>query len=79
MTALEGKAPQDWYVSPLTISYIHGWGMKESALREIIRRMIDEHGIESLELANGGRPLELALELARSEPDSGKAPEPSSV
>jgi hypothetical protein len=79
LTALEGRAPQDWYVNPRTIPYIHGWGIKESALRATIRRMIDERGIESLQLAKRGRPLALALELARTEPDRGEALEPSAV
>lgn len=73
LTALVGGAPPDWYVDPRTISYIHGWGVSESSLRTIISRMLDERGIDSLQLATQGRPLALALELARSEPDPGVA------
>ena len=64
MTVLDGATPASWVVDPGQVRYVRGWGISEAALRTSLRHMIDELGIESLQLARGSLARQLIVELA---------------
>jgi hypothetical protein len=43
---------------------VHGWGVSDTTLRTTLRRMIDDLGVDSLQLPVNGQARELAVELA---------------
>ncbi len=45
---IEGTIPEEIMFDPNTIGYVQGSGVPESKSKEIIREMIEQHGIESL-------------------------------
>lgn len=48
LLAMEGRLSADWYVDPKDIRYIGGWGMPPERLRDVVTRMVEAHGPESL-------------------------------
>jgi hypothetical protein len=64
LTLLNGAAPPDWIVDPREIRYVHGWGAPEATVRAAIRRMLDELGVDSLQLAQNSPLRKLAVDLA---------------
>jgi hypothetical protein len=70
MTVLDGEAPPDWLVEPRDVRYVHGWGVSEATLRATLRRMIDEVGVASLQLAPNSSARRLVAELARGKTES---------
>jgi glycosyltransferase involved in cell wall biosynthesis len=64
LTLLNGAAPPDWIVDPREIRYVHGWGAPEATVRAAIRRMLDELGVDSLQLAQNSQVRKLAVDLA---------------
>ena len=75
MAVLNGSIPSEWMVDPTTVSYVHGWGVSEATLRNTLRQMIDELGVQSLQLPANSRARELAVELARgASPPEGAGP-----
>lgn len=49
MQAIDG-APGDWYVDPAAVIYHEGIGLTESAARENIQKLLQHHGLASLQL-----------------------------
>lgn len=68
VTVLSGAAPAEWRVDPLRSDYIHGWGVSEAMLRATLHRMIRETGVDSLQLGEGTKLRELAIELGQGPP-----------
>lgn len=51
LRVIAGDIPAEWIVDPAKLTYAHGWGMSEAAVRGVLRRMIADEGFESLQLA----------------------------
>jgi glycosyltransferase involved in cell wall biosynthesis len=67
----DGDIPADWLVDPQDITYFHGWGVSEEALRQRLEALISFGGIGGLQL--GDKPaLERAV-LEFSQNRSGAA------
>jgi glycosyltransferase involved in cell wall biosynthesis len=49
---IEGTIPDEFMFDPNTIRYVQGYGMPESKSKEIIHKMIEQYGIESLCLSD---------------------------
>ncbi len=52
LAAVEGRAPADWYADPTRLRYLHGWGLSESRLREVLRAVLERGGASALMLAD---------------------------
>ncbi len=52
---LEGDAPPHWWFDPHTIEYLHGWGLTDQRAREVIRLIVEKHGVAALALADKPR------------------------
>jgi hypothetical protein len=50
LRVIMGDIPAEWVVDPAGLAYAHGWGMSEAAASAGLRRMIADHGLESLQL-----------------------------
>lgn len=47
--------PEEWFSSPTQYCYLHGWGYSEQTVKAIIRGLIKNNGIKSLQLSNKPR------------------------
>ena len=47
---IQGNVPQEWLYDPMNIRYLHGYGISESRAREVVRAVIEEGGVEALQL-----------------------------
>ncbi len=48
---IEGGTPEDWWLDPQTVSYLEGAGQSEERSKENIRKMVEQYGVESLQLS----------------------------
>jgi len=64
---IAGDAPPEWFIHPSRIVYLHGVGLSESNCKAQIRKVIEQYGVEALQLSH--RPdLETAfVQFAGSE------------
>lgn len=57
---ISGQFPQEWLVDPRTITYEYGCGLTEKQVKLNIQNLIEQYGVEALQL--GHRPeLEVAI------------------
>jgi glycosyltransferase involved in cell wall biosynthesis len=47
---IEGNFPQEWLYDPINIRYLLGASLSESRVRELVRAVIEEGGVEALQL-----------------------------
>lgn len=47
---IEGDIPENWWVNPYQISYLHGYGQSENEIKKIIRQLVVEYGSSVLQL-----------------------------
>ncbi len=50
ISIINKEVPDDWWFDPKTIRYLHGGGLEESVLKDVIRRLIEFGGNDSLRL-----------------------------
>jgi hypothetical protein len=60
------KIPQSWWYNPGNIAYLHGAGIIEEKLKEVIRSVIDVGGKEALQLADKPKLEKLLVKFAYS-------------
>jgi hypothetical protein len=67
---LQGDVPPEWMVGPDRISYVAGWGIDRGRLAVSLRRYLDRHGEQALQLASEhpARAQVLALAAAAATP-----------
>lgn len=66
MRVIEGEAPTGWMVRPQDLTYVHGWGIAENTLRQRVRQLVNEQGVEALALAPESHVQTALLALART-------------
>lgn len=49
---IEGSIPKDWLYDPKDISYLHGYGLHEMRVKELVREVIEKGGKEALQLSD---------------------------
>lgn len=49
---IKGNIPEHWMYDPQDIRYVHGLGLSEKYLKTIIRNVIEQGGIEALQLSD---------------------------
>jgi hypothetical protein len=49
---IEGNMPQDWLYDPKDIVYLHGYGLSESSTEKFIKALIQDGGIEALQITD---------------------------
>jgi hypothetical protein len=49
---IEGNMPQDWLYDPKDILYLHGYGLSESSTEKFIKALIQDGGIEALQITD---------------------------
>ena len=65
LRVIAGDIPAEWWFDPRRIDYVHGWGLTEQRLAEVLRACVEAGGVEALEVHDKPE-LERALaELAR--------------
>ena len=47
-----GPVPTDWTFDPAELRYLHGWGLTESRLREVLTALVERGGIQILGLSD---------------------------
>jgi hypothetical protein len=47
---IEGDVPREWLYDPMDIRYLHGLGLSESQVRELVRAVIQKGGVAALQL-----------------------------
>ena len=47
-----GPVPTDWTFDPAALRYLHGWGLTESRLREVLTALVERGGLQVLGLAD---------------------------
>lgn len=50
LALIEGNIPEHWMLDPHKINYIHGWGQSEKKTKENIRNLVENYGVQSLQL-----------------------------
>lgn len=50
MQILGGDYPSDWLCDPSSITYLHGWGLTEAKVQQLVERMVTNFGVSSLQL-----------------------------
>ncbi len=66
---INGDIPGDWYYDPENIDYLFGVGLPENRAKELIRKMVEHSGSESLKLADKPNLLKKILQFAELEAD----------
>lgn len=61
---IDGDVPPDWVCDPAAIRYVHGAGLDEKRLRELVGGVVDHGGQEELLLADKPELLRRVLQLA---------------
>jgi CheY-like chemotaxis protein len=61
-----GDIPGEWWFDPHTISYLNGWGLTETRVREVVRTILDERGPSALALADKPALRHALIEFART-------------
>lgn len=49
---IEGDIPEEWWINPENIIYVDGWGQSQETTRQVIRKMVSEYGVTSLQLSH---------------------------
>lgn len=65
LQVLDGNAPPEWWCDPAHFDYVLGCGLHESETRRLIVRLVDKHGIDSLQLNENSNVREAAIHLIR--------------
>jgi hypothetical protein len=55
MQVITGSAPDDWWVEPARLTYVHGWGTNEDDLRSALARFVQSQGEPALQLGHNPR------------------------
>lgn len=63
---IEGKPSPEWMYDPANIRYVHGWGLEEKALADVIRSLRDRFGSAVFQLGRNPSALSRLLELGGS-------------
>ena len=66
---LSGEIPSDWWFDPKTLDYLHGWGLTDQRAREVVRVIIEKHGVSALELADKPNLERAFVDFAKGKPD----------
>jgi hypothetical protein len=64
LQVVDGTAPEAWWIDPESLTYVHGWGMREDELRSTLRAFVESEGEGALQLAHNPRLLERVRVLA---------------
>lgn len=54
MRILGGDIPQDWWIDPVSVTYVHGTGMSDAEVKKVVSNLISHEGAAALQL--GDRP-----------------------
>ncbi|MBL3538296.1 hypothetical protein [Aminivibrio sp.] len=49
---IDGDIPEEWFANPKEIVYLHGGGLPEKKVKEIVRNLILSKGVKALQLAH---------------------------
>ena len=49
---IEGDIPKEWWLNPLSITYLYGAGQSSEKTKEYVEKLVLTYGIGSLELSN---------------------------
>jgi hypothetical protein len=49
---IEGDIPEEWWLDPATVTYLEGFGQPVERTKENIRQMVEQFGVESLQLSH---------------------------
>jgi hypothetical protein len=60
---LSENFPEYWNIEPLNISYLYGWGLSKDELKSNIQTLIEDFGIESLQLGHNQKLTNSYLKL----------------
>jgi hypothetical protein len=48
MRIINNDVPDHWWCDPYAVTYVHGVGLSESRLREVVRSVVRDYGLTSL-------------------------------
>lgn len=62
---ISGEIPQEWWFDPKAIDYLHGWGLTEQRVMEVVNKIIDTYGKSALQLSDKPALEQAFVELAK--------------
>lgn len=65
---IEGDIPDEWWLDPRSVSYLEGGGQPLERSKQNIRRMVEQFGVESLQLSHRPELEQAFLEFAEIKP-----------
>ena len=60
-----GEIPADWMYDPADLEYVHGWGIAEEQLREVLQTLIGRWGLPALAMDHNPALESRLLDLSR--------------
>lgn len=63
MQVVSGSAPEEWWVDPARLTYVHGWGLDEDDLRRGLAQFVQSEGEGALQLGHNPRLAQRIREL----------------
>lgn len=73
MQVVNGSAPDDWWVDPAQLTYVHGWGLSEDDLRSALTQFVQSQGESALQLGHNPRLAARMRELINGRAASREA------
>jgi hypothetical protein len=68
LSIIHNKAPEQWWCDPQTIDYLHGWGLSETHVRQLLGLVLKEGGRAALQVCDKPRLEEALVKFAQDSP-----------